>query len=154
MFQRKNALVAALTLFLITVLLAGCGGGGAQRILGLSPEGVVKTFITAAKADKLNEAALYVSPTSRNDVKAVTAFLSGQSGLGDIKTANILASKLVAQSGNYAVVVVTLQQENSFNINVKPVGLEKIDGEWYIVDFDSIYQNAKYSVLAQLLRSI
>ena len=75
-------------------------------------------------------------------------------GLGDLKDTNVAAVKVVAQAGNYAAVVVTLQQENTFKITVKPVGLEKISGEWYIVDNNQIYQSAKYSILAELLKKI
>lgn len=157
MLYNKHVKLAAALLVMIALLalLAGCGGGsGVQRIAGLSPDGVVKTFVTAVKADKLDEASLYVSPVSKSDPKTVAAFLSGTDGLGDLKTNNIAALKVLAQSGDYAAVVLTLQQENTFKLTVKPVGLERINGEWYIVDLNQIYQNAKYSVLAELLKRI
>jgi len=153
MFKKKTTMVAVVAMVTLLALLAGCGGGGGKRITGLSPDGVVKTFVNAAKVGKLNEASLYVSPTSASDPKAIAEFITGD-GLGELKTANLAAVKVVAQSGNYAAVVATLQQENTFKITVKPVGLERIDGEWYIVAFDQIYQNAKYGVLAQLMRGI
>lgn len=149
----KQILTVVAVIVALTVLLVGCGGGsGAQRIAGLSPEGVVKAFVTAAKGDKLAEAGLYVSQATKTDPKTVSAFLAN--GLGDLKDTNVAAVKVVAQAGNYAAVVVTLQQENTFKITVKPVGLEKISGEWYIVDNNQIYQSAKYSILAELLKKI
>ena len=152
--SRQHILAAALAVILLA-LVAGCGGGdGMQRLTGLSPEGVVKTFVNAAKADKLGEAGLYVSPSTAGNPAAVTNFLSGTGGLTDLKKANIAAVKVVAQSGDYAAVLLTLQQENTFNLTFKPVGLERINGEWYIVDVNQIYQNAKYSVLAELLKRI
>lgn len=153
MFKKKTTMVAVVAMITLLTVIAGCGGGGGKRVTGLSPDGVVKTFVNAAKAGKLNEAGLYVSPTSASDPKAIAEFISGDD-LKELKKSNVAAVKVVAQSGDYAAVVVTLQQENTFNVTVKPVGLERIKGEWYIVAFDQIYQNAKYGVLAQLLRSI
>jgi len=152
MFKKKTTMVAVAAMITLLFVIAGCGGSG-KRITGLSPEGVVKTFVNAATAGKMNEAGLYVSPSTASDPKAIAEFISGND-LKELKKSNIAAVKVVAQSGNFAAVVVTLQQENTFNITVKPVGLERIDDEWYIVAFDQIYQNAKYGVLAQLLRSI
>lgn len=149
----KQILTVLAVIVALTVMLTGCGGGSdAQRIAGLSPEGVVKAFVTAAKTDKLAEASLYVSQATKTDPKTVSEFLAN--GLGGLKDTNVAAVKIVAQSGNYAAVVVTLQQENTFKITIKPVGLEKINGEWYIVDNNQIYQSAKYSILAELLKKI
>jgi hypothetical protein len=39
-------------------------------------------------------------------------------------------------------------------VTIKPVGLEKVNGEWYIVDFDQIYNDTKYKVLQQLMANI
>lgn len=156
MFFKKRTVTLMMAMVIMTALLAGCGGGGGsvQRVAGFSPDGVVKAFVAAAKADKLDEAGLYVSPTTKSDPRAIAGFLSGTNGLGDLKTANVAAVKVVGQSGDYAAVVLTLQQENTFKITVKPVGLERIKGEWYIVDVNQVYQNSKYSVLAELLKKI
>ena len=157
MFLKKRTVTIMVAMVIMTALLAGCGGGGGatvQRVAGLGPDGVVKAFVAAAKADKLDEAGLYVSPTTKSDPRAIAGFLSGTNGLGDLKTANVAAVKVVGQSGDYAAVVLTLQQENTFKITVKPVGLERIKGEWYIVDVNQVYQNSKYSVLAELLKKI
>lgn len=150
-------LAAIASLALLVLLAAGCGGGdsGAKRITGLTADGVVKTFFEEAKAGDLNAAALYVSPSSTNDPRVVMKYLTGQSGLNDLKNANLLSLTKAAEQGNFAVVVATLQtQQNSLNITVKPVGLEKVNGEWYIVDFDKAFQDAKYQALAQLLSKV
>lgn len=145
--------VAVVCLLLIVVLVAGCGGGsGAKRITGLSPDGVVKTFFDAAKNNKMNDAGAYISPTSAGDAKTVVKFMTGD--LDQIKKSNLISAKLAGQQGDYAVVATTLQEQDSFKFTVKPVGLEKINGEWYIVDFDQIYRDAKYKVLQQLLANI
>ncbi|HMM19776.1 MAG TPA: hypothetical protein PKA10_03480 [Selenomonadales bacterium] len=141
----------------LALVAAGCGGGGGgvQRISGLPADGVVKAFYDSAKADRLKEAALYVSPASTSNPGTVIKYLTGQNGLKELKASNLLSLREVAQQGNYAAVVATLQTEqNSMKVTVKPVGLEKIDGEWYIVDFDKIYADAKYSVLQRLLSDI
>lgn len=149
-------LTAVLTLLAVVLLAAGCGGGdGAQRITGLSADGVVKTFFEAAKGGRLNEAGLYVAPSSASDPRVVIKYLTGKSGLEELKNANLLSLRKAAEQGDYAVVVATLQTEaNTLNVVIRPVGLEKINGEWYIVDFDKIYQDAKYRVLQQLLSRI
>lgn len=145
----------ALGLMAILIAAAGCGGGsGGQRVSGLSAEGVVKTFFDSAKAGKMNDAGLYVSPASKNSSQTVLKFITGQD-LKQVKNANLLSVKQVAQNGNYAVVLATLQdQQGNASLTVKPVGLEKISGEWYIVDADQIYNDAKYSLLAQLMQHI
>jgi len=154
----KKSVKTMLVFSLLTILLviAGCGGGGSsvQRVKGLTPDGVVKTFFTAAKNNKMTEASLYVSPASKSDAQTVLKFLTGQSGIEQIKKSNLFSVKLVAQQGDYAAVIATLQEQDSLKFTVKPIGLEKINGEWYIVDFDQIYNDAKYKVLQQLLSNI
>ncbi|SCM80294.1 conserved exported hypothetical protein [uncultured Sporomusa sp.] len=151
----RNKVILVAMLMLILVVTAGCGGGSdVQRQSGLSPEAVVQTFFDAAKGNRMKEAALYVSPTSASDTKTVLKYVTGESS-STIKNANLLSVKKVAQQGDYVAAVATLQAEqNSMNISVKPVGLEKIDGEWYIVDYDQALREAKYKVLAQLLSRI
>ena len=150
----KNKLILAALLVITLLVTAGCGGSDVTRQPGLSPEQVIHSFFDAAKGNRMNEAALYVSPTSASDTKTVLKFVTGQSST-TIKTSNLLSVKLVAQQGNYAAAVATLQQEqNSLNLIIKPVGLEKIDDEWYIVDYDQALREAKYKVLAQLLTHI
>ncbi len=150
----RNKFVLVAVLMMILVVTAGCGGSDVKRPSGLSPEQVVHSFYDAAKAKRMNEAALYVSPASINDTQTVLKYVTGQSG-ATIKKSNLLSVKIVAQQGNYAAAVATLQSEqNSLSLTVKPVGLEKIDGEWYIVDYDQVYRDAKYRVLAQLLKGI
>jgi len=146
-----------MSLLMVVLLIAGCGGGsgsGIQRIAGLTIEGTVKTFFDAAKNGRMNEAALYVSAASKSDPQTVLKFMTGQTGVEQIKNSNIFSINQVAQQGNYAAVVVTLQEQNSFKLTIKPIGLEKINGEWYIVDSDQILTDAKYKVLQQLLGNI
>lgn len=155
MQAKQIKIFMALTLLMLTIIIGGCGSSGVQRVAGLSTDGVVRTFVDLAKQNKLNEAALYVSPSSTADSTAVLNFMTGQDGLAAIKNATILSLNQVAQQGNYAVMLATLQQEpNSMKLIVKPVALEKIDNEWYIVDINKVYTDAKYSVLAQLLSKI
>lgn len=150
----KNKLVCITLLIVALVITAGCGGGSkVNRQLGLSPEQVVHTFFEAAKDNKMSEAAAYVSPTSASDTQTVLKFVTGQDRK-TVKNSNLLSVKNVAQQGNYAAVVATLQQQNSLAITVKPVGLEKINGEWYIVDYEQALRDAKYKVLAQLLKGL
>lgn len=152
-----KTLIAVSMLFVLMVA-AGCGGGSGstvQRIAGLSADGVVKTFFNAAKSGNMNEAALYVSSDSRNNSQTVLKFMTGQSGLDQIKEANLLSVKKVAEKGDYAVVLTTMQDsQGSFNVTIKPIGLINTNGEWYIVDADQIYNDAKYRVLQQLLANI
>ena len=154
----KSMLLSLVTVLLVTVLIAGCGGGvNVKRLTGLSASDVVKTFIDNAKNNKLDEAGLYVSPASKNDPQTVLKYLTGQTGQSEldlIKNSNLIAAKQVAQQGNYAVVLTTLQEQNTFNVIIRPLGLEKINGEWYIVDFNQIYNDTKYSILQSLLQNI
>lgn len=152
----NKRLLLAIAMLLIVAVTAGCGGGsGAHRPSGLAADAVVKSFFDAAKANKLNEAALYVSPDSANDTRVVMKYVTGQSAVKELKDSNLLSVRKVAEQGDYAVVMATLQPEaNNFKVSVKPVGLTRVNGEWYIVDFDTIYQDAKYKVLQQLLANI
>jgi hypothetical protein len=155
MFKRNIRVVLAVSMLLLLIVVAGCGGSsGGKRVSGLSATETVTTFFNAAKNNHMAEAGLYVSSASKNDSKTVLKFMTGQSGIQDIKNANIVSIQQVAQQDNYSAVVVTIQEQNSFKMSVKPVGLEKIDGEWYIVDFDQIYHDAKYKILLQLLSNI
>ena len=97
---------------------------------------------------------MYVSPASKNDPQTVLKYLTGQSELDLIKNSNLIAAKQVAAQGNYAVVLVTLQEQNTFKVVIRPLGLEKINGEWYIVDFNQIYNDTKYNILQSLLQNI
>ncbi len=155
----KNTLkiFLAISILAFTLLAAGCGGGsdsGAKRITGLSPDEVIKTTFNAAKDGRINDASSYVSPTSRGDMKTVVKFITGQT-LDQMKNSNLLSIKQVAKQDNYVVELVTLQtQQNSMEVTIKPIGLEKVNGEWYIVDFDQIYNDTKYKVLQQLMANI
>src|SRR5690242_19142362 len=91
MTKNMLKLIAVLTVLMIAVLAAGCGGDGAKRIAGLSADGTVKTFFDAAKGGRLNEAGLYVSPSSTNDPRVVIKYLTGKSGLEELKNANLLS---------------------------------------------------------------
>lgn len=138
--------MAMVVLLLVSVFaIAGCGGGsnGAPRILGLAPDGVVKTVFDHVKADRMNDAKEYLAPNTTGDKTVIQ----------EMRNSNLLLTKTVAQQGDYAVVVATLQQQNS-NLSVKPVALEKINGEWCILDVNNIYNNVKYSILQRLLANI
>lgn len=156
MIKNNMKKLLAMSLLLVVLLVAGCGSSsaGLQRIAGLTTEGTIKTFFDAAKNNRMNEASLYVSAASKNNIPTVLKFMTGQTGVEEIKNSNILSIKQIAQQGNYAAVVVTIQEQNSFKLTIKPVGLEKTNGEWYIIDFDQIYTDAKYKVLQQLLANI
>jgi len=156
MFKNSMKSLLAMILLLTVFLIAGCGDSesGMQRITGLTTEGTVKTFFDAIQNDRMNEAALYVSSASKADNETVLNFMTGQTGVEQLKNSNIISVKEVTQEGNYAVVVATLQEKNSIKITIKPVGLERINGEWYIIDLDQIYTNAKYKILQQLLSNI
>ena len=135
-----------IVLLIVSVFaIAGSGGGsnGAPRIMGLTPDGVVKMVFDNVKADRMNDAKEYLAPNTTGDRTVIQ----------EMKNSNLLLVKTVAQQGDYAVVVATLQQQNS-SLSVKPVGLEKINGEWYILDVDNIYNNVKYSILQRLLANI
>jgi len=155
MFKNSIKSLLAISLLMVVLLIAGCGGSesGGQRTDGLTTEATVKAFFEAAKNDRMNEAAMYVSSDSKSDPQTVLKFMTGQTGVEQIKNSNIFSVKQVAQQGNYAAVVVTMQDQNTYKV-IKPVGLEKINGQWYIVDVDQIYTNAKYKVLQQLLGNI
>jgi hypothetical protein len=153
--KHKLKLLVALSLMLLALLAAGCSGGGAQRVAGLSADGTVKAFFDAAKAGKMSEASLYVSPSSANDPVVVSKYLSGQSGLDQLRNSTLLSVKKMTEQGDFSVVLATLQsQDSSLGFTIKPVGLEKINGEWYIVDVDKIVQDAKYKLLLQLVSNI
>jgi hypothetical protein len=155
MFKRNIRIVLAASMLVLVVLIAGCGDSSdVQRKPGLDATETVSTFFDAAKNNRMSEAALYVSAASKSDSRTVLKFMTGQSGIEQIKNANIVSIKQVAQQGNYAAIVATIQEQNTLKMSIKPVGLEKIKGEWYIVDFDQIYNDAKYKVLQQLLANM
>jgi hypothetical protein len=145
-------------MLVIVLELAGCAsdsGPGAARVAGLTPDATVTAFFNAAKLGRGREAALYVSPVTRNDVSTVLKYMTGHNGIGRLTNANLLSVKIIAAQGNYAAVVATLQPDaDSTALLVRPVGLEKIDGEWYIVDNDQIVKAAKYLLLKHLLSEI
>ena len=150
----KHKLLAVAVLLLVLAFTAGCGSSSFVREANLSPEAVVQKFFTAAQNNRMNEAAAYVSPTAAGDTQTVFRFVTGQSGTA-IKNANLLSVRLIAQQNNFAIALATLQPEqNSLNLDVKPVGLEKIDGEWYLVDYDQVFREAKYQLLAQLFKAL
>jgi len=139
--------ITTMVIVLVSVFaLAGCGGdsAGAPRINGLSPDGVVKTVFNEVQANKMNDAKEYLAPNTSGDNASIQV----------MKNSNLISVKTVANQGDYAVVVATIQQQNTTNFSVKPVGLEKINGEWYILDLNNIYNNAKYTLLQKLLNNI
>ena len=126
-------------------LLAGCdGGAGAPRITGLAPEAVVRTVFNEVQADHMNDAKEYLAPNTTGD----------NDSLRTMKNSNLINAKTVANQGGFAVVLATVTQQNTSNISVKPVGLEKINGEWCILDINNIYNNTKYAVLERLLGNL
>lgn len=153
MLRKMVKLLMMVSFVVLAIAIAGCGGGqGAHRIAGLTPDNVVKTFFDAAKNNNLNEAALYVSQTSKNDPQTVLKYVTGQSDVQQLKNANLILAKQVAVQGDYAVVAATLEKSGSYQI--KAIGLERVAGEWYIVDFNQILNNAKYDILRTLLSKI
>ncbi|MBC8014309.1 MAG: hypothetical protein H7X79_01010 [Sporomusaceae bacterium] len=139
--------ITAVFILLVSLFaLAGCGGGSAAnpRINGLSPDGVVKTVFNEVQADQMNDAKAYLAPNTSGDSTSIQT----------MKNSNLISVKTVTIQGDYAVVLATMQQQNTTNFSVKPVGLEKINGEWYIVDVNNIYNNAKYALLQKLLSNI
>jgi hypothetical protein len=143
MSKLKLNITIVVLLFVSIFAIAGCGSDAAPRIMGLAPDGVVKTVFDNVKADRMNDAKEYLAPNTSGDKTVIQ----------EMKNSNLLFVKTVAQQGDYAVVVATLQQQNS-SLSVKPVGLEKIKGEWYILDVNNIYNDVKYSILQRLLAGI
>lgn len=143
MSKVKLNLTVVLLLLMSIFLIAGCGGGGGgatPRIMGLAPEGVVKTVFDHVKADRMNDAKEYLAPNAAGDKTVIQ----------EMRNSNLLFVKTLAQQGDYAVVVATLQPPTG-NLSVKPVGLEKINGEWCILDTNNIYNDVKYIILQKLL---
>ena len=140
--------IVAIVLLLVSIFaLAGCGGGSSTanpRLTGLSPDGVVKTVFNEVQANQMNDAKQYLAPNTSGDTASVQT----------MKNSNLISVKTITTQGDYAVVVATMQQQNTTNFSVKPVGLEKINGEWYILDTNNIYNNAKYALLQKLLGNI
>lgn len=154
MVKQKRRAIALVLMLVMAAALAGCGGGSnAKRPAGLAPDAVVQNFIDSAKADNLKEAGLYVSPDSTGNAKTVIKYVTG-GDLKELKQSNVLALKKQAEKGDYAVVLATLQTMNSYKVNVKPVGLTRVNQEWYIVEFDQIYQDAKYKVLMEMMSKL
>ena len=152
--KRWRLVLPAVTMLVLVILAAGCGGGGGKRITGLTPTGVVQTFYNEAQDGHTGTASLYLAPDDGGSTAAVVKSLTSKLSLKDLKNTNLLAVKEAARQDNFAVVVATLQVQNSANVVVQPVGLEKIDGEWYIVNPEKVAQDAQYQVLAQLLTKL
>jgi len=145
MFKVKLHIATVLMLLISIFALVGCGGSaGNPRITGLTPDQVVKTVFNEVQANQMNDAKEYLAPNTSGDNASIEL----------MKKSNLLSVKTVANQGDYAVVMATMQQQNTTNFSVKPVGLEKINGEWYIVDVNNIYNNAKYALLQKLLSSL
>jgi PBP1b-binding outer membrane lipoprotein LpoB len=149
--KKSSLIIAMIAMVIMAVFIGGCSGSS-ERAYGLEPEAVVKTAFEAAKSGKVLEAAAYVAPSALTDgdTSSVSKMLTGFS-LKELKTANLLSVKKVSTRGNFAVAVATIHQENTLKIGVKTLGLEKIEGEWYIIPTDRIVQDAKYRLLAELL---
>lgn len=125
--------------------LAGCdGGAGAPRITGLAPEAVVRTVFNEVQAGQMNDAKEYLAPNATGD----------NASLQTMRNSNLINAKTVANQAGFAVVMATVMQQNTSNISIKPIGLEKINGEWCILDVSNIYNNTKYAVLQRLLGGI
>lgn len=150
----KRSLTIFITAVIVMSLFIGGCSGKSERLYGLEPDAVVKTAFEAAKTKKLAAAAAYIAPDTLTgiDEAAVAKHLTGF-GLADVTTANLLSVKTVSTRGNFAVVVATIHQENTLRVSMKTIGLEKLEGEWYIVPMDRIVQDAKYRLLAELLTS-
>jgi len=138
--------ITAVVILLVSIFaLAGCDGStGAPRITGLAPDAVVRTVFNAVQTDRMNDAKEYLAPNTVGD----------NSSLQAMRNSTLLSTKTVASQGDYAVVMATMQQQNSTNFSVKPVGLEKINGEWCILDVNNIYSNAKFAILQKLLGNL
>ena len=154
MLRKHYVIIMLISMLTMAMIIGGCSGT-AGRVSGLEPEAVVQTAFEAAKSQKMMQAAAYVAPSALDDVElsTVTKLLTGFNA-AEMKTANLLSVKKVSARGDFAVVVATLHQENTLKISVKTVGLEKIEGEWYIIPMDRIVQDAKYRLLAELLGGI
>lgn len=148
--KKRNFIFAITAMVLMAILISGCSTG--ERKYGLEPEAVVKTAFQEAKSGRLQNAAAYVAPSALKDgnVSGVSKMLTGYS-VSELKSANLLSVKQVSSRSNFAVVVATIHRENSLKVGVKTIGLEKIQGEWYVIPTDRIVQDAKYRLLAELL---
>jgi len=145
MSKFKLHITTVLMVLVSIFALAGCGdSAGAPRITGLSPDGVVTTVFNEVQANHINNAKEYLAPNTSGDKASVQA----------MKNSNLISARTVANQDGYAVVIATLQQKDNSNFSIKPVGLEKINGEWCILDVSNIYNNAKYALLQQLLRNL
>ena len=141
-----------LCLILFAVAAAGCGAG--ERRAGLSPEGVVEAFYQSAKEGRIGQAALYIAPGTELETVDVARQISGLAQLRELRSTNLVDIRQVASQGDFAVVLATIQTQNSLRTSVKAVGLEWTDGEWYIVDSGRMLANARYRILADLFRRI
>lgn len=144
--------MAVLCLLLFAAAAAGCATG--ERQTGLSPAGVVETFYQNAKEGRTGQAALYIAPGTELETGDVARQVSGLAELRELRSTNLVDVRQVASQGDFAVVLATVQTKNSLRTSVKAVGLERTDGEWYIVDSDRMIANARYRILADLIRRI
>lgn len=153
MKQRTQKMVTGILFLMLLAVTAGCANQNVTpRQSGLSPEAVVSTFFQSVKNDRLAEAGQYISPEIAANQDVIKEF-SGQDDLTVLQTATLLNVKKVTEQDPYAVAAATLQTADG-GVQVKPVGLEKINGEWYLVPINQIYQQAKYQLLLKLLLSI
>lgn len=142
MSKLKLRITTVVMVLVSMFVLAGCDGStGAPRITGLAPEAVVRTVFSEVQADHMSDAKEYLAPDTTGD----------NSSLQTMRNSNLINAKTVANQGGFAVVMATTMQQNTSNISVKPVGLEKINGEWCILDVNNIFNNTKYAVLQRLL---
>lgn len=145
MSKLKLSITTVVMVLVSMFALAGCGDSpGAPRITGLSPDGVVRTVFNEVQANQMSDAKEYLAPGTTGD----------NASLKTMRNSNLINAKTVANQSGFAVVVATVMQQNTNNISVKPVGLEKINGEWCILDINNIYNNTKYTVLQRLLGGI